>query len=86
MQQALNLNGNNGEFAAGGSKSPMSDIEFSDFRDGVGTLINIEKCRERIFQGGIEPSLRYYWLSEIHWKFELNFIHFIVDEFCGNTS
>lgn len=59
MQQALNLNGNGGEFAAGGSKSPMSDIEFSDFRDGVGTLINIEKCRERIFKGGIEPSLRY---------------------------
>lgn len=58
MQQALNLNGNFGEFASGASTSPMTDAEFTDFRDGVGTLIKIDECKQRIFQGGLEPSLR----------------------------
>lgn len=58
MQQALNLNGSYGEFALGTSTSPMTDAEFTEFRDGVGTLIKMDECKQRIFQGGLEPSLR----------------------------
>lgn len=60
MQQALNLNGSsNPEFAIGSSAAPLTDSEFTDYRDGVGTLVNIDKFRQRVFQGGLEPSLRY---------------------------
>lgn len=58
MQQALTLNGGCGEFALGATTSPLTDTEFTDFRDGVGTLIKPEECKQRIFQGGLEPSLR----------------------------
>ncbi len=59
MQQALNFTtGNGDEFSAGLSTAPLTDAEFTDYRDGVGTLIKIERCRQRIFQGGLEPSLR----------------------------
>lgn len=58
MQQALNLNGSSGEFALGATTSPLTDTEFTDFRDGVGTLIKVDECKQRIFQGGLEPSLR----------------------------
>lgn len=61
MQQALNLNGSNAEFAMGASTSPMTDAQFTEFRDGVGTLIKMEECKQRIFQGGLEPSLRYVY-------------------------
>ncbi|XP_057380811.1 TBC1 domain family member 25-like [Daphnia carinata] len=67
MQQALNLNGSCGEFALGTSTSPLTDTEFTDFRDGVGTLIKIDECKQRIFQGGLEPSLR-----RVVWKHLLN--------------
>ena len=59
MQQALNINGSIGEFSVGASTSPLTDAEFTDFRDGVGTLIKVYECKQRIFQGGLEPSLRY---------------------------
>lgn len=60
MQQALNFNtSNSDEFSAGVSTTPLSDAEFVEYRDGVGTLIKTENCRKRIFQGGLEPSLRY---------------------------
>ena len=59
MQQALNLNGNSGEFVVGATTSPLTDVEFTDFRDGVGTLIKADECKQRIFQGGLEPSLRF---------------------------
>ncbi len=58
MQQALNLNGSFGEFSIGISTAPLTDAEFTDFRDGVGTLIKVDECKQRIFQGGLEPSLR----------------------------
>ena len=38
MQQALNLNGNSGEFVVGATTSPLTDVEFTDFRDGVREL------------------------------------------------
>ena len=63
MQQALNLNSSNGdEFAIGMSTSPLNDSEFTDFRDRVGTLINVEEFRQRIFHGGLEPSLRFLFV------------------------
>ena len=58
MQQALNLNGNSGEFVVGATTSPLTDVEFTDFRDGVGTLIKADECKQRTFQGSHEPSLR----------------------------
>jgi len=68
MQQALNLNGgSNLEFAIGSSTAPLTDSEFTDYRDGVGTLVNIDKFRQRVFQGGLEPSLR-----RVVWKHLLN--------------
>uniref|UniRef100_A0A0P6GYD9 TBC1 domain family member n=1 Tax=Daphnia magna TaxID=35525 RepID=A0A0P6GYD9_9CRUS len=67
MQQALNLNGSSGEFALGATTSPLTDTEFTDFRDGVGTLIKVDECKQRIFQGGLEPSLR-----RVVWKHLLN--------------
>jgi len=60
MQQALNLNSNSGdEFSIGLSTAPLTDAEFTDFRDGIGTLIKVDEFRQRIFHGGLEPSLRF---------------------------
>ena len=59
MQQALNLNGNSGEFVVGATTSPLTDAEFTDFRDGVGTLIKADECKQRTFQGSHEPSLHH---------------------------
>ena len=75
MQQALNLNSSNGdEFAIGMSTSPLNDSEFTDFRDRVVTLINVEEFRQRIFHGGLEPSLRFsfvYFLKYLFYRFIL---------------
>lgn len=67
MQQALNLNsgGAEDEFAAGLSTAPLNDTQFTSFRDGVGTLVRMDHLRQRIFCGGMEPSLRYELLLQL---------------------
>lgn len=92
MQQALNLNSNSGdEFSIGLSTAPLTDAEFTDFRDGIGTLIKVDEFRQRIFHGGLEPSLRFVGIfftpnSNGFYRSKcIQCYQYFTDELCGNT-
>ncbi len=48
-------------------KPPMTDAEFHNFLDPVGHMIRPEEFRMKVYQGGIEPSLR-----SVVWRHLLN--------------